>query len=170
MAPPTNKPRLNLIDPEAAAITVTAEASRRFQALAHDLFDVPVVPAAPESRNFFRFPIYQTVRKLAEYATTGKKAATFDVMAAIHTLDYVADRYEEREDNESSYELGVIVGACYAREKIGAGEAGSLTVRDLATLASLSIRQVRELVSNGELPSRAPSYLKFLRERGVEGV
>lgn len=160
MAPPTNLPRLNQITPQQAAEHAAGLLAEHIARLMLHL-DPSIVWRAPEPA---ASSIGLTAALLTEYARTGRdpegpglaQSRIRDICSAIYsqagrpgTFD-APDLVEVAVDaGEPTDVLSVVIVAAWAR--LGLEEGRALTKRELACLASLSLRQVRALAASGEI-------------------
>lgn len=156
MAPPSLKPKLNQIKPDAFALEVTQMvtnyATRYVDSLLAPAFELKFVPNAGKDAT-----IYKVSLGLAQYALTGvgKQKVGDHLQALLPLMTTTLGGDELTVDNlrgEASPDtkLGLVMRACLARAAIENGEAVSFV--DLATLSSLSSRQVSELARHGDMP------------------
>lgn len=189
MAPPTNKPRLRDINADALALS-TAKALLEH---VHSLVVSGLAPAWDSVRStagktsaeqaLRSTKLYTTVRALAQYAAHG---VALEVPVREHLASLLplysgalgegvrdVDALLSTADPETP--LGLIIAAAQAREQLEQG-AALLSTLQLALLASMSRRQVQQLVSAGELQGDARGLVssavarQWLASRDVPGV
>jgi hypothetical protein len=184
MAPPTKLPRIASITPQQAAEYATELLSGHIARLMMHL-DPGIVWRAPEPA---ASSIGFTTALLTEYARTGRdpegpglvRDRIQDICSAIYSQagrpgTFEAPDLEVAVDaGEPTDVLSVVIVAAWAR--LGLEEGRALTKRELAVLASLSLRQVRALAASGEIAcaedGRVPAKeaRRWLRARGVAGM
>lgn len=178
MAPPSTKPVLGKIDPEALALKTARTAVDHVVSLQMGLFSINNV-SAPDPQHT---EIYRTVHRLAHHAVTGEPldAPVQEYLISLIPLYSAALGEGTRDvdgllgDADPETELGLVISAAVAREQLDIG-LEPLTVAQLAALSGISQRQVRQLGATGELavtegevqPAEAR---RWLASRGVPGV
>ena len=189
MAPPSDKHRLSQITPQQAAAEATSLLSDHCSRLLLHL-DPGIVWQRPSAEGS---SIGFTAALLTEYARTGRDPeespdAPGAVLARDRIQDLCSALYSQAgrpgtfqtpdldvvEGEEPEDVLGVVLVAAWAR--IGLDEERALTKRELGCLASLSVRRVYALCSDGEIAVDADGRVpaaearRWLASRGVAGV
>ncbi len=194
--PPRSTPRLASIDPPRLAREVVAgvvnDIQGRALALAPGLAVLVdageldgqrrrVADVLPETE------LYQSVLDLCAWAQRGDghPDETHDVCLPVATAVYPGALDGSGESGpadlageaDPTTEVGLLLVAAFAREKLSQGRA--LSARELATLASLSVLQLRTLIKRGELRAsggadkdwtvKATEARRWLSGRGVPG-
>lgn len=181
MAPPTTKPRLAQIDPQAVARDVAQSVLDHIGHVQLQLLGVEHISPQPEPEHT---EIYRVVRTLAHYAVHGGEldASVHEYLISLVPL-YSAVIGEERDvdgmlDADPETDLGCVIAGALARERL-ALRREPLTTRDLAVLGGLAQDAVGLLIRRGELAGEraeggwrvSPKEARrWLRARGVDGV
>ena len=179
MAPPSNKPKLSQVDPQALAL----ETARRFRDhLQSQLFHVSPLGVVRtidiDDDDLVQSEIGLAVRTLAGFARGdhGIDAPVQEYWVSLVPLWSSALGMADHEDvgaNASpNTELGLVMAAAKAREEVLGGRPVNST--QLALLASLSPRAVQKLVADGEIAAgddgiSASTARRWLAARGVPG-
>lgn len=179
MAPPTNKPRLGLIDPQALGLDAERKLIDHLASMHDALGTAFKAPAAGRS------PIFGEVRALAEYAKTGQQPVNVEFFAAsicrLLAAPLSAGTPEDLYDRSIEDPLGLVVAAALARDALAHGR--PIEAEQLAALSGLSERQIQEIVRAGAIQGaraveargrklyavEAKSARRWLCERGVPG-
>jgi len=179
MAPPSDRPRLNAIDPAALALET---AQRMRDHITSQLFHVTAIGQNIQfdvtDDDLRQSEMYHAVRTLAGYARGdhGLDAPVQEYLISLIPLWMApigqSDADGIAKDADPDTELGIVICAGVARELIEQGRAVSSA--QLAALASLSQRAVQQLVKAEEIPSdkdgvSAKDARRWLAARGVPG-
>jgi hypothetical protein len=186
MAPPSNLPRLKDLDPVAVGREVSGQLVEHIWRLMLQL-DPVAVPKPTELQS-----IGLTTALLTRYAQTGRDSEaeehiTSEQLAHDRIQDLCTAMYScagkpgtfdapdiELGGGEPETAWQLVIVAAWARTQLARGE--GLATRELAALASVSLRQVQELVSRGELAKGEDGRVterecrRWLAARGVVGV
>lgn len=186
MAPPSTRPRLAQIDPDALALDVTRVLIEHVRATLWALYGVGEGPALDSrAEEVAASPLAQVpdaVRQLARYARDGSEldAPVHEYLVTLIPLwsapigDADVDGVG---DADPGTELGCVIRGALARELVGTPRA-TLDTTDLAVLAGMSVASVGRLVDAGEIKGRrgdrgyqiaAKEALRWLAARGAPG-
>lgn len=190
MAPPTMKPRIAHIDPDALALYCVESLARHAVNTLHALFGAGMAPpidvGAEKMAELARSPcsdVGAAARELTLYAQgrTQLGAPVQEYLISLVPLWSAAIGDAPVEDFSSTgdpdTELGCVMRAAQAREDIESGIA-TVTPSQLAVLASVTDQQIRQLIRAGELDATeegrtwaiAPTVARrWLASRGVPG-
>lgn len=188
MAPPTNRPRLSTIDPDALAIDIARAVADHIWQLGFALLRAPgddVSGHGYDDERLAASEVARSVRYLARHAKDGTPPADRAPLQE-HRITLiplwqaplgVSEDPEESLVVDPETELGCVLRASAAREAIDDGRR-SVTPGELAVLAGLDVRQVQQLVTCGEIDASregreyrvAPEEARrWLAARGVAG-
>lgn len=186
MTPPSTRPRLHAIDPDALAISVAHAVSDHVWMLRTTLLRSPGDDlAGTASGALTASEVARSVRCLARYAQDGTLPAD-GAPVAEHLITLVplwssvlggAISADDGPIGDPETEMGCVLRAVYAREQVEQG-VESLAPAQLAVLAGLGEQQVRHLIRGGELAATetgrtweiAPAVAReWLAARGVPG-
>lgn len=176
MAPPTTKPRLSQLDPDALAQEIEQRLIDHVVGLGLQL-DPGVEVRVRDRREGAFTQIGESVRSLARYARDGGTldADVHEYLVSLIPL-YAAPLGDAPtdvgEDADPSTPLGCAMIAALAREAIGEGR--GISAVQIATLASCDAAHVRLLARQGELALAdgevaAREAKRWLSGRGVPG-
>jgi hypothetical protein len=178
MAPPSLKPKLNQIKPEAFALEV-AHLVKNYATNYVDSLLAPAFELAATDKTARDTTVYKVSIGLAQYALTGTgKQKVGDHLQALLPLmtstiggdELTVDNLRGEADPDTK--LGLVMRACLTRAAIEHGEPVSFA--DLATLSSLSSRQVSQLARHGDMPVtdgevQPDAARAWLIKRGAQG-
>jgi hypothetical protein len=185
MAPPSTKPKLTHLTPEIVAYevakTTVEHASNLIVALLSPAYDHLHASQSRRSPNELccETQVYMTVLDLSAYAINGAAldAPVQEYLVSLLPLwSSAAGECPDIDglvgDVDPATQLGLVICAASAREKLAAGQ--SVSAAQLAVLSGLSATQVRLLARNGELELSdgeiaAKAARRWLAVRGVSG-
>jgi hypothetical protein len=179
MAPPSTKPKLAALDPTAVADAVCQQVADHVSRLATQLWG----GCTPQS-GLVVGTLHAEVQALVQWAQTGRAwdwedsgdawdAASQIVSALYGSAAGNEDLGDLIGDADPETPIGIVLVATHCRVRIAQRE--SVTARQVAALAGLSARQVRQIVEDGELTMEggeieAREAKRFLRARGIQGL